>query len=46
MEGRNVGTIKGYGRGGGGGLKQGLNSAKDLTIKLPEGLESAYHRLD
>ena len=26
--------------------KQGLTSAKDLTIELPEGRESPYHRLD
>ena len=26
--------------------KQGLASAKDLTIDLPEGRESPYHRLD
>ena len=30
----------------GGSPKQGLNSAKDLTIELPEGSESPYHRLD
>ena len=26
--------------------KQGLTSAKDLTIELHEGRESSYHRLD
>ena len=26
--------------------KQGLISAKDLSIELPEGCESLYHRLD
>ena len=26
--------------------KQGLISAKDLPIELPEGCESPYHRLD
>ena len=26
--------------------KQGLINAKDLTIELPEGSESPYHRLD
>ena len=26
--------------------KQGLTSAKDLTIELPERRESPYHRLD
>ena len=26
--------------------KQGLTSAKDITIELPEGRESPYHRLD
>ena len=26
--------------------KQDLNSAKDLTMELPEGCESLYHRLD
>ena len=26
--------------------KQGLTSAKDPTIELPEGRESTYHRLD
>ena len=26
--------------------KQGLTNAKDLTIELPEGRESPYHRLD
>ena len=32
MEGRNVGTI-----GGGGSPEQGLISAKDLPMQLPEG---------
>ena len=27
-------------------LKQDLTNAKDLTIELPEGRESPYHRLD
>ena len=27
-------------------FKQGLTSAKDLTIELPDGRESPYHRLD
>ena len=27
-------------------FKQNLTSAKDLTIDLPEGRESPYHRLD
>ena len=40
MEGKNVGTI------GGKSSKQGLISAKDLSIELPEGCESSYHRLD
>ena len=40
MEGRNVGTI------GGKSPKQGLTSAKDLTIELSEGREFSYHRLD
>ena len=26
--------------------KQGLSSARDLTIELPEGRESPYNRLD
>ena len=34
MEGRNVGTITGKSR------KQGLISAKDLPMELPEGCES------
>ena len=34
MEGMNVGTIRGK------SLNKGLNSAKDLTIELPEGSES------
>ena len=34
MEGRNVGTIRGE------NPKQGLTSAKELTIELPEGRES------
>ena len=37
MEGRNVGTIS---------PKQGLITAKDLPIELPEGCEFPYHRLD
>ena len=40
MEGRNVGTIRGK------SLKQGLTSAKDLTIELSGGRESPYPRLD
>ena len=40
MEGRNVGTIKGK------SSKQGLTNAKDVTIELPEGRGSPYHRLD
>ena len=39
METRNVDTK-------GKSTKQDLNSAKDLTIELPEGRESTYHRLD
>ena len=39
MEERNVGTK-------GKSPKQGLTSAKDLTIKLPEGCESYYYGLD
>ena len=39
LEGRNVGTK-------GKSSKQGLISAKDLTMELPEGCESLYHRLD
>ena len=39
MEGINVGII------GGKSPKQGLISAKELTIELPEGHESPYHRL-
>ena len=27
-------------------LEQGLTSAKDLPIELPEGQKSPYHRLD
>ena len=26
--------------------KQGLTSAKDLTVMVPEGRDSPYHRLD
>ena len=40
MEERNVGT------GRGKNPKQGLTSAKDLTIELLEGREFLYHRLD
>ena len=40
MEEKNEGTI------GGKSLKQGLTDAKDITIALPEGRESPYHRLD
>ena len=36
MEEGNMGTVK--------SPKQGLASAKDLTIELPEGRESPYHR--
>ena len=39
LEERNVGTK-------GKSPKQGLTSAKDLTIELFEGGESPYHRLD
>ena len=39
MEKRNVGMKK-------ESPKQGLTSAKNLTIKLPEGREPPYHRLD
>ena len=39
MEERNVGTK-------GKSSKQDLTSVKDLTIELPEGRESPYHRLD
>ena len=39
MEERNVGTK-------GKSPKQGLTSAEDLTIDLPEGREYPYHRLD
>ena len=39
LEERNTGTK-------GKSLKQGLTSAKDLTIELPEGREFSYHRLD
>ena len=38
MEGRNVGTK-------GKSTKQSLTSAKDLSMELPEGHESPYHRL-
>ena len=40
MEGRNVGTVKGE------SPKQGLASAKDITMELTDGLESPYHRLE
>ena len=46
---RNVGTIKGERNVGiieGKSPKQNLTSAKDLTIELPDGRESPYHRLD
>ena len=39
LEERNVGTKRKC-------PKQDLTSAKDLTIELPEGRESPYHRLD
>ena len=39
MEERKVGTK-------GKSPKQGLAKAKDLTLELPEGSESPYHRLD
>ena len=39
MEERNVGTK-------GKSPIQGLTSTKDLTIELPDGRESPYHRLD
>ena len=39
VEERNVGTD-------GKSSKQDLTSAEDLTIELPEGHESPYHRLD
>ena len=39
MEEKNVGTKE-------KSPKQALTSAKDLTIELPEGRESPYHRLD
>ena len=39
LEERNVGTKR-------KSPKQDLTSAKDLTIELPEGRESHYHRLD
>ena len=39
MEKRNLGTKK-------KNPKQDLSSAEDLTIELPEGRESHYHRLD
>ena len=39
MKERNVGTK-------GKSPKQGITSAKDLTIELAEGRESPYHRLD
>ena len=31
---------------GGESPKQGLISAKELTIELPDGCESPYHRID
>ena len=37
---------RGHYKGGGGSPKQGLTSAKDLTIELPKERESTYHRLD
>ena len=40
MEDRNVGWKNG---GGEGSPLQGLPSAKDLTIELPEGRESTYY---
>ena len=40
MEGITVGTIKVK------SPKQGLTSAKDLTIELPEERKSPYHRLE
>ena len=40
MEEWNLGTIRAE------SPKQDLTSAKDLTIMLPEGRESPYHRLD
>ena len=39
LEERNVGTKE-------KSFKRGLISVKDLTIQLPEGCESHYHRLD
>ena len=39
MEDRNAGTK-------GKNPKQGITNGKDLTIELPEGPESLYHRLD
>ena len=39
LEERNVGTKR-------KNVKQGLTSANDLTIELPEGRKSPYHRLD
>ena len=39
LEERNVGTK-------GRRPKQDLTNGKDLTIELPEGRESPYHRLD
>ena len=39
LEERNVGTKRKR-------PKQGQTSGKDLTIELPEGRESPYHRLD
>ena len=40
MEGWNVGTIRNK------SLIPGLINAKDVTLELPEGHESSYHRLD
>ena len=39
LEEKNVGTK-------GKSPKQGLTSAKDLPMELPEGRKSPYHRLD
>ena len=40
MEAKNVGTIREE------SPKQGLTSAKDLPVELPDVGESPYHRLD
>ena len=40
MEGRNVVTIKGE------NPKQDQTSDEEVTIRLPEGRESLYHRFD